>query len=110
MEAIRPPVVTPEVPDPPGLQFPLYPFQRKALAWMLLQEKRHHLPFREQSLHPLWEHFETTTNSGNKQAVYMNQITGTLSLNKFLAPLAEPGGCLADEMGLGTSRAENEML
>ena len=101
MEAIRPPAATVEVPDPEGLQFPLYPFQRKALAWMLLQEKRHHLPFREQLLHPIWDHFSITDHTGKKRALYMNQITGTLSLNKFLAPLAEPGECLADEMGLG---------
>ena len=31
MESIRPPAVTPEVPDPVCLQFPLFPFQRKAV-------------------------------------------------------------------------------
>ena len=102
MEAIRPPASMPEVSDPARLQFPLYPFQRKALRWMLLQEKRHHLPFREQLLHPLWDHFEIADPAaGSPRSIYMNTITGTLSLNKFLAPLAEPGGCLADEMGLG---------
>jgi hypothetical protein len=65
---------------------------------MHLQEKRHHLPFREQKLHPLWDEFETTSATGKTTSIYVNQITGTLSLSKFLAPLAEPGGCLADEM------------
>jgi hypothetical protein len=39
MESIRPPINTPELQDPPGLQFPLFPFQRKALAWMKLQAR-----------------------------------------------------------------------
>ena len=95
MESIRPPADTPEVEDPAGLQFPLYPFQRKALGWMKLQESRHQLPFREQLLHPLWDEIETPSGA----MLYMNVLTGTISKHKFLAPLAEPGGCLADEMG-----------
>ena len=75
----------------------MFAFQRKALAWMVLQESRHHLPFREQLCHPLWDEYMTADGT----PIDINQLTGTLSLSKFIVPLAEPGGCLADEMGLG---------
>lgn len=73
-------------------------WMRWQLGWMHWQEKRHHLPFREQLLHPLWDEFKITSADGETTSLYVNQLTGTLSRSKFLAPLAEPGGCLADEM------------
>lgn len=100
LEYVRPAVDAPEEPAPPGLLPKLFPFQRKALYWMLQKE----LDTRQDGahvLHPLWWALKPTGTGSLGRTIYLNEITGTLSLKRFSAMKTEPGGCLAEEMGLG---------
>lgn len=102
-------------PDPPGLGLPLFGYQREALGWcasvpqscfffhdfasssrMLSKERGTGV---RALLSPLWGAWRCPGG----QLLYVNSITGTVSLHKPLAP-AQPllrGGILADAMGLG---------
>ena len=76
MESIRPAAGTPELPSPDGLTSPLYPFQRRALYWLVGMEQKHHASVKPKLLHPLWVSLNLPDNG---PTIYMNKVTGSLS-------------------------------
>lgn len=70
-------------------------YQKKAVAWMLNQEKRE--DNREGQLHPLFVEFKTLDG----KVLYYNKYGGIIVDKKPTVVTMTPGGILADEMGLG---------
>eukprot|EP00741_Cyanophora_paradoxa_P010636 tig00020537_g10280.t1 len=116
-EAIRPARDAPEAEQPKGLRPQLYPFQRRALAWMLAQERaaseEDARRARAPAPHPLFEELPLPTPSASDgagssssapaspPALFRNIWTGRLARCMPPPPPPPRGGLLCDEMGLG---------
>ena len=80
-----------EEPSSKMLQSQLFPFQRKALAFMLTREQQRG----PEQLHSLWQELQLL--DGNQ--LYSNLILpGLLTTTRFIAPHFQPGGILAEEV------------
>eukprot|EP00891_Asterochloris_glomerata_P005983 jgi/Astpho2/5983/Aster-x1340 len=103
-----------EVEQPEGLKYPLFKYQKQALAWMSyrellgtagpaapglipLQEAAAAAGIGEPGMHPCWEHH--LLPSGVE--VFGNRLSGHVSRQRPLAPKPQPIGALCDEMGIG---------
>ena len=94
---------TPNVPPIDQLQCTLYPFQKRAVQWLLGREKaiEIHKPSQEVAELP---HGFARTNDAEGKPCFINQILGLVTTNESLPFGTGPdlkGGILAEEMGLG---------
>lgn len=74
---------------------PLFPYQRRAVSWMLNREQRKDT---STSMPPFWEAMTLTSGA----QVYINRLFSQLQLDRSSVPAFDiSGGLLAEEMGLG---------
>ena len=86
----------------PQLLPTLRPYQSRAAAWMVAQEKGQ----ASGGTHPLWRRCDAVSTHPEKDspAVFFTcEATGALARSPPPAPMPPKGGILADEMGLGKS-------
>ncbi|KAI7862982.1 SNF2 family N-terminal domain-containing protein [Spinellus fusiger] len=91
--------------EPDTMCLSLKPYQKRALAWMVLKESTMYDAgdVDTRSMHPLWEEFAFPSEQNDSEYThfYMNTYSGDLSLIFPESSTQERGGILADEMGLG---------
>lgn len=85
----------PEMVERKVLETDLYPFQKRAVAWMLHREQSSRGPIQSRLSY-------TPVKDANGQACFVSHLEGVVcSVTQFGAFEEPKGGILADEMGLG---------
>eukprot|EP00743_Colponemidia_sp_Colp-15_P002506 GILK01002718.1.p1 GENE.GILK01002718.1~~GILK01002718.1.p1 ORF type:complete len:1265 (-),score=217.34 GILK01002718.1:76-3870(-) len=98
LESVRPPKRCPEAPSPPDLASKLFPYQRRALAWMMAMEDGTYAVHLGPMLNP--EYREYIAADGTR--FYHSKVNPREFCKVKPTVAFEPqGGVLADEMGLG---------